>query len=654
MISKLLDLFPSHTHPLTLVSDVDCLLASEATLKELKNRGFEIIQEDDPVLLRYRAEEFRPFTAEHPIIIYTTGELEDLPYDLYQAAYRISLSLHQFFPNLAYPIVKVLSPQQIEKLELLKQPEQILSRQKTIDYLLSEIFGVDMNVLNQPQGLIGWLSEYHHRQNFLPDLLKENLVNQLEKYPLYKDWDVNLLISNNKIFQNFVQQQWGLFVENSFIENRIDGADVPYAIPFRNDSGLQDMVPKLVRYGIIQPLQINDGTKLPYWVQPGVSAVDPRFQRLKLLFEEVEARLEKFKKNLDSGWEDWNQFALIWSELCSYLYLSDFEIQPRQKSDFNRFIQDLDPLFADWLMNNYSTLGVLRLPNPHHVNHIPHYLAHLRDLKKIDKVVLLIMDCLSLADWQVIYPKWAARHSGWEMKTKTLLAQVPTITAISRKALISGLRPDDFITKFKKEISEEKFWKLFWSLQNIATDRCQFVSLRYDRQNDQQVELENPNIDAWCLIDDTLDKLTHNAVLGATDYQSSLQLWLDSKSDQNSIPLENMIEWYLNHGYSVFIASDHGHVEATGFGQPNEGLIVQTRGMRARIYMDHLFAKRVQKAFPETYLWDNDGLLPNQAAVLMPTGRQAFALNGQVVVTHGGISIDEAIVPFVQISKEGM
>jgi len=70
--------------------------------------------------------------------------------------------------------------------------------------------------------------------------------------------------------------------------------------------------------------------------------------------------------------------------------------------------------------------------------------------------------------------------------------------------------------------------------------------------------------------------------------------------------------------------------------------------------MDHLFAIRVQKAFPETYLWDNDGLLPNQAAVLMPTGRQAFALNGQVVVTHGGISIDEAIVPFVQISKEGM
>ena len=36
---------------------------------------------------------------------------------------------------------------------------------------------------------------------------------------------------------------------------------------------------------------------------------------------------------------------------------------------------------------------------------------------------------------------------------------------------------------------------------------------------------------------------------------------------------------------------------------------------------------------------------------LMPSGRDAFAPGGEVVVTHGGISIDEAIVPLIQISK---
>ncbi len=36
---------------------------------------------------------------------------------------------------------------------------------------------------------------------------------------------------------------------------------------------------------------------------------------------------------------------------------------------------------------------------------------------------------------------------------------------------------------------------------------------------------------------------------------------------------------------------------------------------------------------------------------LMPAGRTAFAPWGEVVVTHGGISIEEVIVPFVQIEK---
>jgi hypothetical protein len=35
----------------------------------------------------------------------------------------------------------------------------------------------------------------------------------------------------------------------------------------------------------------------------------------------------------------------------------------------------------------------------------------------------------------------------------------------------------------------------------------------------------------------------------------------------------------------------------------------------------------------------------------MPAGRDAFAPIGEVIVTHGGISIDEEIVPLIQISK---
>ncbi len=60
MLQRISSLFPSHTHPLTLVSDPDRLLAGEALMAELTRRGFQVIQEDDPVLMRHRMEEARP------------------------------------------------------------------------------------------------------------------------------------------------------------------------------------------------------------------------------------------------------------------------------------------------------------------------------------------------------------------------------------------------------------------------------------------------------------------------------------------------------------------------------------------------------------------------------------------------------------------
>ena len=42
----------AHTHPLTLVSDPDGLLAEEELLAELYARGFAVLAESDPLRLR--------------------------------------------------------------------------------------------------------------------------------------------------------------------------------------------------------------------------------------------------------------------------------------------------------------------------------------------------------------------------------------------------------------------------------------------------------------------------------------------------------------------------------------------------------------------------------------------------------------------------
>jgi len=651
MNTNLLRYFPSHIHPLTLVSDPDHLLAGEALMAELTRRGFQIIQEADPVLLRRRVEEARPFTTDDPIIITTTGALEDLPYDLYQVAYRINLSLHQFFPNLAYPVLQMLSPDQIESLESRPQPVQPLSRQKTINYLLQEVFNADPGSLSQPYALIAWLNDYHRQQSPLPELLRTSLVERLKEFPEYREWNIDLLIRDTQAFQGFIQYQWQLSIDQSLSGKQVKETPAGYVIPFSRDPQLQDLVPSLVRQGTLQPVKINNQNKLPKWAQPGVTVIDVRLQRLKMLLENIENQLTAMKAD-QMGWKTWQNFAQDWADTCSLMAQAGLVIQQQQKTTFQNSISNVDAIFRQWLLKNYAALGVQRLPAPHHVHHVPHYLAYLYNLGNLRKAVLLVMDCLSLTDWQAISSVWTKRHAEWKIKTETLLAQIPTITTISRYALISGLRPADFPGGINPSIPEARAWELFWSREGFSEDTCKLLPLYYDRQIDQQPELQDPRVNFWCLIDDTLDKLAHNATLGAADQQSSLRLWLDPAHEQNSIPLENLLDWYLNHDYSVFIASDHGHVEATGYGQPSEGLLAQTRGKRARIYSDRLAALRIQDAFVDTILWDHDGLLPEQMSALMPAKREAFAPAGEVVVTHGGISIDEAIVPFIQITKE--
>lgn len=651
MNTNLLRYFPSHIHPLTLVSDPDHLLAGEALMAELTRRGFQIIQEADPVLLRRRVEEARPFTTGHPIIITTIGALEDLPYDLYQVAYRINLSLHQFFPNLAYPILQVLNPDQIENLESRPQPVQPLSRQKTINYLLQEVFNADPGSLSQPYLLIAWLNDYHRLQSPLPELLRASLVERLKEFPEYREWNIDLLIRDAQAFQVFIQNQWQLSIDQSLSGKQVKETPAGYVIPFSRDPQLQDLVPSLVRQGTLQPVKINNQNKLPKWAQPGVTVIDVRLQRLKMLLENIENQLTAMKAD-QMGWKTWQNFAQDWADTCSLMAQAGLVIQQQQKTTFQNSISNVDAIFRQWLLKNYAALGVQRLPAPHHVHHVPHYLAYLYNLGNLRKAVLLVMDCLSLTDWQAISSVWTKRHAEWKIKTETLLAQIPTITTISRYALISGLRPADFPGGINPSIPEARAWELFWSREGFSEDTCKLLPLYYDRQIDQQPELQDPRVNFWCLIDDTLDKLAHNATLGAADQQSSLRLWLDPAHEQNSIPLENLLDWYLNHDYSIFIASDHGHVEATGYGQPSEGLLAQTRGKRARIYSDRLAALRIQDAFVDTILWGNDGLLPEQMSALMPAKREAFAPAGEVVVTHGGISIEEVIVPFIQITKE--
>ena len=58
----------------------------------------------------------------------------------------------------------------------------------------------------------------------------------------------------------------------------------------------------------------------------------------------------------------------------------------------------------------------------------------------------------------------------------------------------------------------------------------------------------------------------------------------------------------------------------------------------------------MKERFPAALEWGTVGLPEDYLALLAPA-RQAFIQENQLSVSHGGISIEELIVPLIQIEK---
>lgn len=650
MLDQLLALFPQNTHPLVLVSDPDGLLSDEAILAKLAERGFQIIQEAEPVLLRYRVEQVKPYNVERPVLIVTDGALEDLPFDLWQQGQHVKIALHEFFPNLAYPILRALTSIQRVRLIQIPQPKERLGEQRTIHFLLENVFAFNTNLIQQPAYFVLWLDEFHQSNAPFPQVILEHVLEQLYKSSEYKAWPLKEILQDRGAYRNFIQDQWQGFLSMQ-TGKYLGEKNAEYLLHFETSQGLQDALPRLLRNGNLTRVQVETRTPMPVWVVPGIFMLDedPRPRRKTELVAVLNEALSTLTP--ESRWEEWKAMAYQWAELTNLH--NDLGLPSLEDKDHYKEIRSrLDTSAMSWLQQKYSLLAAQKLPTPHHVHHIPHYLNYLRSQGKVKKVALLIMDGMSLSDWLLVKEAWQRRQKDWQYKENLLLAQVPTITAVSRLSLISGLRPSDFYIPNATKLTETKSWNAFWSREGLPENTISLLALNLEK-TDPTPEITNPRLQALCLIERQIDDIMHGAMLGEANHQSSVNLWLSQNNlGKSSNKLENIINVLLDERFTVFIASDHGHCEAYGIGKPSEGLMVQSRGRRARLYQDYLTAEHIQATYNNTILWKEDGLLPKDLYAVLPAGRQAFADFGEIWVTHGGPTIDEIVVPLIEINRK--
>jgi hypothetical protein len=143
------------------------------------------------------------------------------------------------------------------------------------------------------------------------------------------------------------------------------------------------------------------------------------------------------------------------------------------------------------------------------------------------------------------------------------------------------------------------------------------------------------------LVVDTVDRIMHGMQLGSAGMHNQIRLWCQSGF------LSALVGQLLEYDYEVWLTADHGNIQCDGKGRPSEGAIAETRGERARVYPTPELRDQVAQDFSFAYPWQPVGL-PGSYFPLVVGGHDAFVRPGETIVGHGGVAIEEVIVPLVK------
>ena len=269
-----------------------------------------------------------------------------------------------------------------------------------------------------------------------------------------------------------------------------------------------------------------------------------------------------------------------------------------------------------------------------------------RHRKKLPKMALLVLDGLAVDQWLLLRKNLEVGDRAWRFQESTAFAWVPTLTAISRQAIFAGESPLYFPDSLATTSKEKTHWLRFWEDQSVQRASIDLVT-NIDGPNDPKLEtaLGNARLSVLGIVWNKVDDIMHGMQLRTAGMHNQVRLWASQGH------LHQLLLRLHEEGFVTFLTADHGNVTATGIGNPREGVLAETKGQRVRVYDRPEFLEEVAHQFPQSLRWPNHGLPPTQH-VLLAGDLTAFASVGEVIVSHGGITLEEVMVPFVAITRE--
>ncbi|EYD74013.1 hypothetical protein VrlP [Rubellimicrobium mesophilum DSM 19309] len=525
---------------------------------------------------------------------------------------------------------------------------QVLGESLTKEFLLTHLFEISPHLLRRPESF--WREAFRllYRGVALPPLLAKHVATILSGTAL-GHLPIEDLLSSKSTMVRTVQTAWGRFLEEQGVEIRHTDSDAgtettrSVEIPF-DHADIRAIVDTLFLEGALQPVNVQTApTALPDWIKLGT------IQSPTSLRDLVVAGIKSVAGKLpapNATHRDWIDAAKRLAETISRFNELPSEDAAVLRPAMRELQVEADNRLRGWVQRCFQDLPSLPIANaPVMVHHIPRYLLRRRDAGE-EKIALLVFDGMALDQWIQIREHLNSRAPNFTAEETGCFAWLPSLTSVSRQALFSGLRPREFQRSIETTAQESNLWSRFWSESGLHGGEVLYRKAikRTEQLPELSAAISNHSVKVVGIVVDMIDELVHGAMLGKRGLTGQIREWCETGF------VEELVSLIAARGFHVYVTADHGNVDAYGIGRLNQGVISEVKGERVRTYRNETLAASVPAEI-DAFQFRGAGL-PSDFLPLYASGRGAFVPPGHQVVAHGGMSVEELIVPFVKIAMK--
>lgn len=363
-----------------------------------------------------------------------------------------------------------------------------------------------------------------------------------------------------------------------------------------------------------------------------------------------------------------------WIEMYRKLVFWELELDKIEDRGMREILEmqkkEANNLFTRFVENNYADW----LNSPEDAPEMIHHLMKDRIAPMIgkEKVFVLVIDNLRFDQWKVLQPVFSKYFAITE--EDVVFSILPTATHYARNAFFAGLLPSEIAKRFPnlwkneeddggKNMHEKDFLEanlkrlgknVKWSYNKITN----FEAGKKLGDNFNQLKENDVNFIVYNFVDMLSHARTEMEVIreladNEAAYRSITVSWFDHS------PLHDVVKKIAESGAKLIVTTDHGTVRVTNpvkiVGERNTNTNLRYKVGRGLSYNEKevFVVKNPQDVFlPSTKMGSEFVFAGGSDFFVYPNNYNHFVNYYGSTFQHGGISLEEVLIPFVMMEKK--